>query len=598
MRRCSLLLIALLLFAASACDRGKIVEGPLLEQVGPFSATLSWSTDRPLRCRVAFGEGELFDREIIQEQSSGEHRLKLTGLRPSTRYCYRIEPCGFSGSLRTAPSRDGAFDLLLLDSQSPECDGRDAGQEQPDIVVLLQACDAEVAQERHSILTLELPLQEALGMRYGRWGLVLAPDIQRAVNALPIEGAERRIVVLPQLPQAAPPELAQDVLVSAQGALYQGRRLNWNGAGRLEVDAFELAAIELVDGDRVRKVIVQAPPETRKSCLYCDRLLESGRYEESLAWYRDFVSQNRERHEIEDALYQIALILDEKLHRYDEALQAFRSFLQRYPEGRRAPLAEYRLNYLLGHADDNFEPLRLFEGAKASLVADDPLPAAEQVELLIDRYPQSTIVPEALLWLAHLLEQQDEKRAREYYALLIQRFPQSPNAPLAAIAVGDVHYKHNRYRSAIAAYEQALSIAPPSFQISIEEKLNKSHRNIRREAIHLTCWALLAIWVLITAWLRARPNADDLAYSAVVAALFASLIGGYFSLTYENTRELLPVICALAGAMTLVLLWSRALGTRLHNRPGWLLLLHTLSCSLAAAFLVMYWFHFLYLFGL
>jgi len=587
----------------NGCGQPTHVTDVRLKEVGPFTAKLTWATEQPVAMRVVYGEGELFDRELVEEQPTTDHLIKLTGLKPSTRYRYRLEPGGETASFRSAPGKDGAFDLVVLSTEAAACraDAR-ALKTLPDVVVLAGPCDGEPARHAEAMLTLTLPEKQTISLRYGRWRLLLAADSEAVVQVLAEGegGSERSIVVLGKLPEIIPAELANAVVTDGRQALYAGREVSWPEAqvGWLEVDAFEVAAVFDVEKQHQRQVIVEAPPETKKTCLYCDRLMESGRYEESLTWYRNFIQENQDRYAIEDAYYAIARILDEKLFAYERAITAYRDFVERYPRSRRVTLARHRLDYLQTYSDGDFAPLRSFEQAKAKMVRDNPLPTVAQVEALVEQYADAAIVEEALFWLGHLLETEDTRRAKKHYRALRQRFPDGENAVLAAIALGDIEYRAKHYHRAIVAYGEALQVAPETYHISINEKLRKSQRNVWRERIRYSAWGVLAVWLIVSVMVRVRPNRYDVWTAIIILAVFVLAAGLYFGLTYERTGDVLPVISVVLSLTSLIVLWNMALARALRKNMMVMTLAHGLTMPAAMLFLVFYQFHYLYLFGI
>jgi len=540
------------------------------------------------------------DRHVSETERTSDHSITLTGLKPSTRYTYRIEPGGLTASFRSAPSKDGAFEIVALGTESPACKpDTHLPDVNPDIVVLDGDCDGPLADMAESVLTLRIPEDGTTEKRFGRWIILPARNLHHIPAPTP-EQDFRRIIVLPRLPESIPDANRNDLLLTGSEIAY-GDNVYTPGGHQpawLEVDAFEVAMVEHAARERKRTIVIEAPAETKKTCLYCDRLLESGRYEESLQWYRDFVETNQDLHAIEDAFYKIARISDEKLFDYPNAILAYRDFAQRYPQSRQVPLVQYRLDYLHTHADNGYVPLERFERAKAGLVKHDPLPTAQKIEELLAEYPDTGISSEALLYLGHLLEDTDPKRAARHYNELIGRFPQTENAATASIAIGDILYRQKKYRSAIEAYQRALDIAPPTYRISIEEKLRKSNRNIWRELARICCWAVLIIWALLSFIWRLYPGTRDIFTAFIVLAFYALLAGILFSLTYEKTRELIPIIAATATGISLVVLWNRTLDLKFSGRMIWVQLLHSASCALAVLYLAMYHFHYLYVFGI
>lgn len=595
-------LLTVLYLLVACCNESIAVMGIRLAEVGPFSAVLAWRTDRPASFRIVYGEGTLFDRETVEAVQTTEHRLALTGLKPATRYAFRIEPGGPEGSFRSGPGEDGAFDLAVLDPASSACrEEAPAAGADPDLIVLAGDCRGPLAGRRSSILTVETPVTGTRKLTFGRSLVLVAPDAATAQRAQidPKEIGLRRILVLPALPSAVPESLEKSVILTPGGARGAGKIFTWDPAetARFEIDTFEIARVRSAHGMRHRQVIIEAPPDTKKTCLYCDRLLESGRYEESVAWYRRFIATNLDRHAVEDASYSLARILDEKLFRYEEAVRAYERFLETYPSSRQATLARYRLETITAHADEGFRALERFERARAGYVRSDPAAAAEAVESLLREMPEAAIVEDALLWLGNVLERVAPARARRHYRTLMERFPGSESAAIASIAVGDTFYRSKRYRLAVEAYGRASAVVPAEYRISVDDKLQKSRRNIGRQRIFYAAWAILIVWLAASAVLRARLDRRDLHITLIVLAAYGFAGGLLFTFAYDMARPLLPVLSVLAAMMGAVFLWNRAL-SRGPGRRAWVGILHVFTCSAAVLYLTMYWFHYLYLFGL
>lgn len=599
----------LALISVIGCGETQPVVDLHLEEVGPFSVSLVWETDEPAVFQIEYGEGLLYDRLAKEEKENRKHRLRLVGLKPSTYYHYRLKAVGaFAGQVteagfRSAPSEAGAYDLVVLDDQAGLCHAGSFNRPAfPDIVVTLSPCSGFLANRAHSILTRQIPKTGVKTIKYGRSYIVFTADISSLTSKEEKYLAEDKqiILILPQLPETLPPGWEQALVLSARGVMHQGEVTRWpkTDAAWLEVDAYEINAI-IGEGKKTkRKVIVTAPPEVRKSCLYCSRLMESGRYQESLAWYRDFIEKNQDRHAIEDAYYTMARILDEKLFRYDEAIAAYREFLVRYPQSRRITLLRHRLQYLDDYQDHGFVPLERFEKAKAGLKQDQPQPTADKVSEIINEFPEAAIVKEALFWLGHLLQEKNPASARDHYRHLMQKFPTSENAALAAIALGDMDYQAKDYRQAVTTYSRAMERVPERYHLSIADKLRKSKRNIWRERARWLAWIVLAFWLVLSMIWKIRPSWHDLWLTLVVLAGYLLLVGAFFAITFETTREMLWPVGVVSLATIVLFFWNTMLvGQESARRSKWAVA-HALTTSSAVIFLIVYHFHYLYIFGI
>ena len=581
----------------AACGNAQVEEVRLAD-VGPFSARLDVAFSSPSAVTVHYGEGHLFDRATGAETPAPRHRVELTGLRPSTLYRYKIEPGGLVSSFRSAPRADGAFDLVLLSPEHTACMAQAENPPLwPDVVLLSGPCQGPLVKHPDERLVRPLP-DQAETLVFGDVEIRLRPDpreLTETSESGTVPQGKRRLFVLAKEP-AVLPETAS-VVLTPTAAFVHGKRIAWPKglAAWLEVDAFEIAWVNAEQDKRERLVLVEAPPEARKTCLYCDRLLESGRYEESLAWYERFAVENPTNPGAqEDAAFNLARILDEKLFRYADARNRYTSFLSAFPQSRRATLIRYRLDYLNAYQDMDFEPLRRFEKAKAQRLADNPLPAARQVEAMLQEYPQAAVGQEALFWLGHLLEDIEPERAVRHYESLIERFPGTENAALSSIALGDMAYKDKRYEKAASLYQRASILAGGGYQVSIADKLSKSKRNVKREWVRWGSWLTLLAWAAFTVLFGGKPRRADLKTSAVTASLYALGFGAYFLIDYEKALPVVGVMGTALAASMLVFFWNRTL---FRDGSHGLAAIHGLSGTLSVWYLSLYHWHYLYVFG-
>ncbi len=560
---------------------------------------LEWQSPEEEQYTLSYGEGRLLDKKIQEEFATRQHRVVLTGLKPSTRYGYTIKGTGITRSFRSAPGTEGAFDLLLLHKDDPYCQTNELPERLPDIVLLETSCTGKLATLADSLLVAELPKDDARILDFGAARLILSRDATAALaeaKKTP-DDFHHRLVVLPDVSKDR--ESDNNVTwLSPRLARHGTTEITWNAkeSAWLEIDTYEISWVQGEGKNHQRKVLVEAPPETRKSCLYCDRLLETGRYEESIDWYRNFIETNKNRHAVEDAAFTIARIYDEKLFQFAKALQEYEQFLKNSPSSRRATLARYRIDYLKRYNDNDFKPLQLFEQAKALRDRENPEPTIERVNRLLQTYPDSAVVEEVLFWIGHLLEESAPETAETYYRQLTERFPKGENAIMAAIATGDMAYRDKSYRKAIAAYKEAQKVATKKYRIAIQDKLRKSERNVWREAARYLFWGFFGFWLLLTILWRCRPALKDLWIAGILASGYVLLGGGYALIDFERARILVETLSVLFAASVLALLWNRAL-VRSGKLGSIGAVAHIVTMTLAAIYLTLYHFHYLYIFG-
>ncbi|MGB9878030.1 MAG: metallophosphoesterase [bacterium] len=84
--------------------------GPFLQNVTPYSATIWWLTDEEDEGRVIYSDGR--ESLAVQSRLSRYQKVRLTNLKPSTLYTYRLQGNGYSAGpfcFRTAPFESKRF---------------------------------------------------------------------------------------------------------------------------------------------------------------------------------------------------------------------------------------------------------------------------------------------------------------------------------------------------------------------------------------------------------------------------------------------------------------------------------------------------------
>jgi tetratricopeptide (TPR) repeat protein len=212
----------------------------------------------------------------------------------------------------------------------------------------------------------------------------------------------------------------------------------------------------------------------------------------------DFIESHQGHFQISDAYFAIASIYDEKLFKFDDALQWYKRLLDEYPTGTLVPLARQRIKYLSAHSDHNYEPLVQFDRIRKIEYARKKDIAAERNKLLvkvnsiIKQYPNSKLAPAMLYWLANQYRENDTDKAIKTYQQLKDEYPSNPIAEEILIEIGETYYNANRSREALEVYSQALAELP-DHRKTIEAQISRCLRNLRRDKIALICWGILAL---------------------------------------------------------------------------------------------------------
>lgn len=100
----------LILFLSVISKPASLVRGPILQNVGPHSATITWWTDDESKGWVLYSTvGSSFKEESKRGKM---HRVRLTNLKPSTPYTYIVEGDGYRVgpfTFKTAPWGEEKF---------------------------------------------------------------------------------------------------------------------------------------------------------------------------------------------------------------------------------------------------------------------------------------------------------------------------------------------------------------------------------------------------------------------------------------------------------------------------------------------------------
>ena len=125
--------------------------------------------------------------------------------------------------------------------------------------------------------------------------------------------------------------------------------------------------------------IKETPEAVKRSCVYCRKLLDTQRFQESIDWYRKFIAEFGARYMVDDAQFEIANIYDQYLFDYPAALKEYQKLIQNYPNSSKVRQARQRIEYINQYTDFNFEPLRIFEKAKSQTYQRDKAQAVAEV---------------------------------------------------------------------------------------------------------------------------------------------------------------------------------------------------------------------------
>jgi tetratricopeptide (TPR) repeat protein len=592
---------------------------PTILRVGPGDAVIAWSTPDAMRGEVHYRPaGSTTDPLVAVEKlaRSYRHEVTLTGLQPGRRYTYWIDSPERRFQFQTQPNANAPFSFLITNGQDTDAMARLVMDEIPDFVLDLSIGE-QVPPDRFARVNAYQPVYALTGTvgntaddatvaqpipRRLDWGgltldILMAP--QMGDGGLPHSTAHTRGVVLAQ----PPPELAVDgpapdadairssavhrhlVTMSTEQAPQPAFVVfpaagNWQarvdgieyatlpptadqGAVRMDIDVGSATAVFLDGG---RRVALKKPPlKRRMTCEECRRLADRGTYEAAIEAYRAFIDNNAGHFQVDDAIYAVAEILDEKLFRFADALDGYHRLVRDYPQGTLAPLARQRIDYIEAYADHGFKPLAAFERIRKIDFArnqdhvDKRRQTLADVEALIDAYPDCRLAPTMQYWLAAQYRSDDPDRAVAAFGVLKKRYPMAPEAREAALHIADTLYAAARYSDARTAYQTALAELP-DLADAIDSQIRRCSRNLRRDALAICAGALLAASLILG--LMWPPLGLDLLQAGKALAVFGLLAVMIFGITwlireqFTSPREMAALSVCLAGTAAAAGLFS------------------------------------------
>ncbi|WP_419660778.1 uncharacterized protein Dvar_11850 [Desulfosarcina variabilis str. Montpellier] len=337
---------------------------------------------------------------------------------------------------------------------------------------------------------------------------------------------------------------------------------------RVDVEPESVRAFFL---DQSREIALKSPPHKKKiTCEECRRLADKGAYEASIQAYKDFIAANKVHYQIEDAIFAIAKINDEKLFAFQKALHWYQRLIDQFPESTLAAIARQRTDYLVAHGDYGFEPLKQFEQIKKVEFArkkDDPAHLTkilEEVRALVARYPDSALAPDMQHWLAYQYRAVDTQKAVDAYDDLKKAYPDSPNAREVMLEIGNTYYRAGHYRTAARIFRQARAQLS-ELTDTIDAKIKRSQRNQRRVVFQ---WVSLTVVLFGAALLGlCRRVVDGKSMRKGVALFFLTaavfFLGAYFIREQFNSMQEMILIALFFSASAAI---SAMAGTLFSRR--------------------------------
>lgn len=526
---------------------------PEVLNISSSQATIAWLSGKNYKGRVFYqsaGNEQTPLSAIEAFGSSGQHEVKLTSLRPSTRYTYRIDGSKSRFQFQTQPAANSPFSFLIVWG---DVSGRIVPLMRSELGEFIVSL-TDVPGQNHDWFSDVRPYvpvyclsgvdspfldatgsgcQDSLGNLWKLdWGGLRLIFVGRETNIAKITDlldapAAHTIGIITSLGVVGefgsktisetplhsilaihnkqhPARLAAFAAVigretkniEVDGIQYFGiNTANKNGAIRIDVDVESTRAVFI---DENKELALKQPPlKQKRTCEECRRLADRGAYEESIKAYLEFIETHKGNFQIDDAYFAIADIFDSKLFEFEKALAWYQRLINEYPDGTFTPLANQRIKYISAYSDYNYIPLARFERIRAIEFArkkerlQERSKVLDEVKSLINEYPGSNLAPVMQHWLANQYRISEPDKAVEAYMTLRKNYHGHSEAQEAMVEIGETYYDAGRYKEAIRAYNEAINELP-ALTDTIKSQIARAERNIRRDKIAYICWGILA----------------------------------------------------------------------------------------------------------
>jgi TolA-binding protein len=266
-----------------------------------------------------------------------------------------------------------------------------------------------------------------------------------------------------------------------------------------------------------------------------------------------------------DALYEAAVVSEERLADPTRAQRLYEEVATRYPQSRLVRRARTRADFLRASLVTGEAPLREYESIMNGVGETDRRRAIARMEQLLEQHPDFVLADRALFWLGNSYAQQrDDARALARYGDVEQRFAASEWALRAKKARGDLLLAHGHAFAARALYRQLGESSDALARSAAREGLADVHTFLVRVAISsVAALYLLAFLVghLLLARKMLRIPPFEAFYYIPVAALFVA------AAATENRMIGWATSAIAAGGALIVWLSAAASAARLQRGP-------------------------------
>jgi len=522
-------------------EQEPVISIPAIKQLETTGVILTWQCHHDKAVGIYYkqvGQSSQVKKVDALIDENQEQTVYLKDLEPATQYMYWIEGSSVKYFFRTKSDKNAPFSFLLTDGSGSMDYRSTLKTEMYSFIVRF----ADQQSDELDACTPYVPIYELASMKqHLNWcgfSMVVIPQQETLSSALDQDfQASHSIGVFTSLKQGT------DSLLLASSELHS-KLVRFNQqSGSTDVVMVGLTNSQMprtvidgicyfglvhesstdkkagcnvllqVDEESIiaywpaldEELLIREPPlQAKRTCQQCRRLADKGAFEASVKAYKQFIQVNQEHYQVDDAYLAIAELLDAKLFKYKQALEWYKRLLHDFPASSLTAIAKQRVAFISRYSSDGYKPLAAFERIKnndylkASNNPGEQQRVLEKLASVVQQYPQSSLKPVMLLWMANQYQFINVEKAIATYQQLIRQQPDFSKAMRIPLKIGETFYNNARWQEAHEAFSSSMDTYP-ELKETIQAQLARSNRNMRRILLfYVSLGGLLLIFLFLT----------------------------------------------------------------------------------------------------
>jgi TolA-binding protein len=164
----------------------------------------------------------------------------------------------------------------------------------------------------------------------------------------------------------------------------------------------------------------------------------------------------------EEITYKLANFNFFRLHNYDEAIEAYKRIIEKYPDSKWIKIAEARMNLIRDNSDHERKPLTIYVMAERLYENKKYDKALDEFRKVVAKFPDSTLADDALYAIGdiYMYKMNKTNEPIKEYQRIIADYPKSRYAANAQYKIGECYRKNKQIAEAINSYKTFIENYP------------------------------------------------------------------------------------------------------------------------------------------